>query len=608
MTKTSSSKNFICNICNKTYTYKSWFDKHLETCHLSRTEKTCKNTSAKGKKLNNFQCSNCSVHISGKKNFNEHLKCCKSVSISGDLLKEFNFSDEFFNESFKIPNYENYIEKLNEFCNLNKKNLKICHLNVNSLFLKAFEINNILHLNLFDIVCLNETKLDSTIPDSFIKNPSYRIIRRDRVRNGGGIMVIVKKHLLISNCHISDDFEVISFKVTSKSSFLNVVSCYKPPSTNNLEFLEYLEKIRLNFDTNEPIIIVGDFNINQAKTTGQCLNEFLENNGLKTVVASPTRLCVNKYKVNGSEADSSTLIDHLIVNEEQSIVCEVIGCPFSDHKFVLGAIEFDYVKTIDPLIFYRNFSAANLKNLKNELLNTDLSLIDKLCTIEDKWDYLKSVVIEKVSKCCPLRQSKKNDNKNFNPWFDSELQSLKNKRDYLYHLFNASKIQAHYEEYKIARKEFKALNRLKMKEFFALKSAKDFKNSKKFWNFYKSSIKIKSDVSIDDLENHEIVLGSITAQTLNDKVNIFNIFFTSLQSSFETNEYDSAKYIFNQFRTMKNKFNLKTPIFSFKKFTNSDVETVLKELPNSSSSGAVGIDTRIMKELRVFCANFYEIF
>ncbi|RNA41543.1 hypothetical protein BpHYR1_040588, partial [Brachionus plicatilis] len=136
-----------------------------------------------------------------------------------------------------------------------------------------------------------------------------------------------------------------------------------------------------------------------------------------------------------------------------------------------------------------------------------------------------------------------------------------------------------------------------MKDFFALKSAKDFKNSKKFWKFYKSSIKIKSDVSVDDLDNFEIVYGMNKAQTTEEKANMFNKFFTTIEPSFKTSENDSAKYIFNQFKTMKTKYKLNTPSFSFKKFTDSDIESVLKELSSNSSSGAVVIDTKILKEL-----------
>ena len=39
----------------------------------------------------------------------------------------------------------------------------------------------------FDILTLNETRLDNCISDSEVKIPGYDIVRRDRNRNGGGV-------------------------------------------------------------------------------------------------------------------------------------------------------------------------------------------------------------------------------------------------------------------------------------------------------------------------------------------------------------------------------------------------------------------------------------
>ena len=61
----------------------------------------------------------------------------------------------------------------------------ILHLNINSVYLKRYELNEILDLQQFDIILLNETKLDTTVPESFIKNSNYKIIRYDRDRSGG---------------------------------------------------------------------------------------------------------------------------------------------------------------------------------------------------------------------------------------------------------------------------------------------------------------------------------------------------------------------------------------------------------------------------------------
>ena len=80
-------------------------------------------------------------------------------------------------------------------------------------------------------------------------------------------------------------------------------------------------------------------------------------------------------------------------------------------------------------------------------------------------------------------------------------------------------------EYKNARKEFKNLNRMKIKEYFEKKTSYDFKNSKKFWSFYKSSIKIRSDLAFD--ENPETIQhGELNANSIPEQAEMFNNFFT----------------------------------------------------------------------------------
>ena len=68
----------------------------------------------------------------------------------------------------------------------------ILHLNINSVYLKRFELIEILNLQLFDVILLNETKLDKSIPESSIKSSNYKIIRYDRDRSGGGVLVCIR--------------------------------------------------------------------------------------------------------------------------------------------------------------------------------------------------------------------------------------------------------------------------------------------------------------------------------------------------------------------------------------------------------------------------------
>ncbi|RMZ97142.1 hypothetical protein BpHYR1_038756 [Brachionus plicatilis] len=75
----------------------------------------------------------------------------------------------------------------------------------------------------------------------------------------------------------------------------------------------------------------------------------------------------------------------------------------------------------------------------------------------------------------------------------------RNYRDFCYHNYLNCKNESYLNEYREARRDFKKLNRKKMKSFFESKSSKDLKNSKKFWSFYKSSIKTRGDADFNSI-------------------------------------------------------------------------------------------------------------
>ena len=47
----------------------------------------------------------------------------------------------------------------------------------------------------FDILCINETRLDKTIKNSEIGLQGYDLTRRDRNRNGGGVAIYVRNNI-----------------------------------------------------------------------------------------------------------------------------------------------------------------------------------------------------------------------------------------------------------------------------------------------------------------------------------------------------------------------------------------------------------------------------
>ncbi|RNA09604.1 hypothetical protein BpHYR1_012411, partial [Brachionus plicatilis] len=119
-----------------------------------------------------------------------------------------------------------------------------------------------------------------------------------------------------------------------------------------------------------------------------------------------------------------------------------------------------------------------------------------LDSIENKWGFVKETIINAIEECCPLKKSIRKKNEQ-SPLFDAELRSFRNFRDYCYQNYMMDKTEQNLFQYRDARREYKKLNRQKIKLYFEAKKSNDFKNSKKFWNFNKTSIKLRGDAEFD---------------------------------------------------------------------------------------------------------------
>ena len=68
------------------------------------------------------------------------------------------------------------------------KNLKIGHININSVAgFKFFDLRSLILKSLFDIIVINECKVDHSFPDSHFYIKGFRLHRKDRHRFGGGV-------------------------------------------------------------------------------------------------------------------------------------------------------------------------------------------------------------------------------------------------------------------------------------------------------------------------------------------------------------------------------------------------------------------------------------
>ena len=376
---------------------------------------------------------------------------------------------------------------------------------------------------------------------------------------------------------------------------VNFLSSYKSPSTKDSEYLAKLEDFILTLDPAEPIFIIGDLNMDLRSDEGIELKNFLINNDLKNFVNTHTRIERRFYIKRQKWIVSKTLIDVVIHNQNKIIETAVIGCPFSDHCFVISSLEF------------------NSTNKQKSASNTGRSLTDKgiikltelLNNISKNFTFSKSNKdIDEIFKCisdqwrsaldsvAPIKEFKIKP-KEVSPWEDGELLEKRIQRDFYYSKFKETSTHKDHLLYTNSRREFQSLNRLKMKEYFASKNIGDFKNNKLYWEFYSSSIKIKS-CKIDDIAQNVFLHNN---EEISDPIkigNLFNTFFTSLSSTSFASETEIDHYINKTFRAMKSKgfIKLKTGKFKFTQVTESHVELLINKLNETSGAGITGIPSK----------------
>ena len=84
------------------------------------------------------------------------------------------------------------MKTVKQFYLSNKKLLKIAHINVNSIGHKIEPFKEVLAECIFDVLAIQETKIDESFPDNQFDVPMYRLYRQDFRHNEGGIMMYIR--------------------------------------------------------------------------------------------------------------------------------------------------------------------------------------------------------------------------------------------------------------------------------------------------------------------------------------------------------------------------------------------------------------------------------
>ena len=439
-------------------------------------------------------------------------------------------------------------------------NFSFLHLNIDRLLNKW---HYILELRKFDLIFLNETKIDDSVPEKFFENTSFI------------------------------EIEAIHFELNVNNIHYNFICCYKAPNIDQVETLNIIEEYLFLINLNKDLFIVGDLNMDlfEENIKNSNLIDFMFNNNFNQAVTDPTRICTKYYTSSNQLMVSKTLIDVIIHNNDLIENVYNILCPFSDHMFIIANLKLRSLSKQNSFFIGRNLSTKVIKNITERINQVNFSLIKLEESVDKNWLALRNIILKIINQIAPEKKIYLNKQIDF-PWIDVELIESKKNRDKAYKRFIKTNSIDDFNLYKLNKSIFNNSSKNKMIEYFKNKTSNDIKNSKLYWEFYSSYVKLRSNKDNKQLPS-TMTHGDIVATNSDEISNLFNIFFTTLSSESTATLNDCESFNDSIFSKQNSIDNCNQ--FEFKLIDSSKIDKLLENISTSSGPGVSGISSKIIK-------------
>ena len=347
-----------------------------------------------------------------------------------------------------------------------------------------------------EILCITETKLDASFPTSCFIIQGFSVpYRRDRTRNGGGILVYVRSDIPskeIPSLPNYDEEEHIFIEITLFKVKWIIGNIYNPCKNNILRYLKELGKnldhFYLNYDN---VLLHGDFN---SEVSENGLKEFSENYNLKNLVKEST--CFKNY-------ENPSCIDLILTNRIKNFQkTTTIETGLSDcHKMTATVLKSYFKKKQPKIVSYRDYKRFSNENFQNEL-NLALHPYD-LSNLN--FDTFENIFMGIFDKHVPikLKYLRANDS----PFMNKELRKQVMLRSRLKNKCNKEKTESSRVAYKAQRNKCTSLLRKAKINFYSNLKSSSISNTKMFWKTVKPFFSNKniSNENMTLIDNNQII-------------------------------------------------------------------------------------------------------
>ena len=429
-----------------------------------------------------------------------------------------------------------------------EKSLSVCHWNLNSLWVNNFEkislISAFLNTHQFDILCLSETFLDSSIADNDprLLIEGYNLLRSDNSSNvkKGGVCLYYKEVLpLVNRIDLSNLNECLVCELKLGKNHIFLTALYRSPSQSIEQFSTFkqqLEETIVNINNCSPTmsLLLGDFNARnyiwfEGDTTNKAgldLADITSIHSLSQIIKEPTHVLPN----------SSSCIDLIFTSSENLITDSgVLPSLFSrcHHQIIFCRLKF---KVFHPPVYRRriwDFARADSKNIKIAMskINWHESFA-KLNSVDERVSFLTDSLLNICSNYIPNRMIKVREKDA--PWMTSEIKLvILEKAKYYRKYVKNGRTNADEQRLNEIRSRCRLLIKDRKSEYY--KRLSDSLNDpstspKKYWSVLHRFLNKRKCPQIPPIR-HGITM--ITKPS--DKADIFNSFFAKQCSLLSTN-------------------------------------------------------------------------
>ena len=315
-----------------------------------------------------------------------------------------------------------------------------------------------------NVLAISETKIDASSPNAMFTIDEYynpADFRKDRDRNGGGLLVYIKKGTPCKRLKTYEEanIESICFEITIKSRKWFILAFYRPPNNENLHiFFNYISKCTEKaFCKYENIILLGDINIDTMEKKGskaQLFNQFCETFDMTNLIKSNT--CFTK--------SSKSSIDVILTNRPRLFFhSQSVETGISDVHTMVCTLMRSQINKVNPVkIQYRDYKHFNKQSFLKELSNAPL-IVNK----QDP-DIMYNELVENFSKIvnrhAPLKH--KMTRGNIADFMTKELRKAIMLRSRLKNIFNKHRSNENWKNYKMQRNLCNSMKRKAKAAYF----------------------------------------------------------------------------------------------------------------------------------------------